>query len=63
MLDVTPTFPVVNMEDGVHFYEAAGFDVRRYDDGFAFVRDGDDSVCDLDRLEKRDWAALAAGHD
>ena len=61
MLDVTPTFPVVDMNEAVRFYEAAGFDVRRYDDGFAFVRDGDDSVCDLDLVEHFDPARNGAG--
>jgi predicted enzyme related to lactoylglutathione lyase len=46
-VDVTPTFPVSDMDHATRFYEAAGFDVERYDDGFAFVRYGDQSVFDL----------------
>lgn len=61
MLDVTPTFPVVNMNEAVQFYEAAGFDVRRYDDGFAFVRDGENSLCGLDLVEHLDPARNGAG--
>jgi catechol 2,3-dioxygenase-like lactoylglutathione lyase family enzyme len=53
-LDVTPTLPVTDMDVATAFYEAAGFDVRRYDDGFAFVQYADTSVFDLD---------LAAGID
>ena len=37
MLDVTPKFPVVDMDAAAKFYEAVGGRVRRYDDGFAFV--------------------------
>lgn len=47
-IDVTPTLPVVDMADAIRFYEAAGLDVERYDDGFAFVRLNDQSVFDLD---------------
>jgi predicted enzyme related to lactoylglutathione lyase len=50
-LDVTPTLPVSNMDEATRFYEAAGFDVRRYDDGFAFVTFEDQSVFDLDLHE------------
>jgi predicted enzyme related to lactoylglutathione lyase len=46
--DVTPTLPVTNMDDAVRFCESAGFDVERYDDGFAFVRRDDQSMFDLD---------------
>lgn len=46
-IDVTPTLPVTNMGDAVRFCEAAGFDVERYDDGFAFVHLDDQSVFDL----------------
>ena len=48
VLDVTPTLPVSDMAEAVQFYEAAGFDVERYDDGFAFVRLEEQSVFDLD---------------
>ena len=61
MLDVTPTFPVVNMDDAIRFYEAAGFNVHRYDDGFAFVRNGDDSIFDLDLVDHIDPAHNGAG--
>jgi predicted enzyme related to lactoylglutathione lyase len=47
-VDVTPTLPVSDMAVAVKFYEAAGFGVRRYDDGFAFVHLNDQSVFDLD---------------
>ena len=39
-IDVTPTLPVADMTASVKYWEAAGFDVRRYDDGFAFVSAG-----------------------
>ena len=38
------------MGDAVRFCEAAGFDVERYDDGFAFVHLNDQSVFDLDLI-------------
>jgi predicted enzyme related to lactoylglutathione lyase len=47
-VDVTPTLPVSDMDAATSFYETAGFDVRRYDDGFAFVTFDDQSVFDLD---------------
>ncbi len=50
-IDVTPTLPVMDMAGAIRFYEAAGFDVERYDDGFAFVHYNDQSVCDLDLAE------------
>ena len=53
-IDVTPTLPVTNMAAAVAFYEAAGFDVERYDDGFAFVHWDDQSVFDLDLAEALD---------
>jgi predicted enzyme related to lactoylglutathione lyase len=46
-VDVTPTLPVSDMAATIEFYESAGFDVERYDDGFAFVRLDDQSVFDL----------------
>ncbi len=36
------------MNEAVRFCEAAGFDVERYDDGFAFVHRDDQSMFDLD---------------
>lgn len=48
LLDVTPTLPVVDMQQSQDFYEAAGFDVDVYEGGgFAFVRHDDQSVFDL----------------
>ena len=48
MLDVTPTLPVMDMNESVRFYEAAGFDVQVYEGGgFAFVRHDEESVFDL----------------
>src|SRR5262245_19624814 len=52
-VDVTPTLPVADMNAAAAFYEKAGFDVRRYDDGFAFVSLDDQSVFDLDLNEAR----------
>jgi uncharacterized glyoxalase superfamily protein PhnB len=49
-IDVTPTLPVADMGDAVRFCEAAGFDVQKYDDGFAFVHLNDQSVFDLDLI-------------
>ena len=60
-IDVTPTLPVTDMAAAVAFYEAAGFDVERYDDGFAFVHWDDQSVFDLDLAEALDPAANHAG--
>jgi len=53
-IDVTPTCPVADMDDAVRFCEAAGFDVQRYDDGFAFVHLDDQSVFDLDLVPDMD---------
>jgi hypothetical protein len=60
-LDVTPTLPVVHMNEAVEFYEMAGFDVRRYDDGFAFVSYADGSVFDLGLEPKIDPTRNGAG--
>jgi len=49
-IDVTPTLPVADMAGAIRFCEAAGFHVRRYDDGFAFVHLNDQSVFDLDLI-------------
>ena len=46
-VDVTPTLPVSDMDAAEAFYRRAGFEVRRYDDGFAFVTLDDQSVFDL----------------
>jgi hypothetical protein len=48
LLDVTPTLPVVDMQESLEFYEAAGFDVQVYEGGgYAFVRHDEASVFDL----------------
>ena len=60
-IDVTPTLPVAEMTKTVEFWEAAGFDVSRYDDGFAFVSFDGQSVFDLDLVEGFDPAANCAG--
>lgn len=60
-VDVTPTLPVADMVEAVRFYEAAGFEIERYDDGFAFVRLGDQSVFDLDLAAGMDDATNHAG--
>lgn len=61
VVDVTPTLPVAEMAAAVTFYESAGFDVERYDDGFAFVRFADQSVFDLDLVVGTDPATNGAG--
>jgi hypothetical protein len=60
-IDVTPTLPVADMGDAVRFCEAAGFDVERYDDGFAFVHLNDNSVFDLDLVADMAPATNHAG--
>ena len=60
-IDVTPTLPVADMDGAVRFYEAAGFDVEQYDDGFAFVHFNDQSVFDLDLAAELDPAGNHAG--
>jgi len=60
-IDVTPTLPVASMDDAVRFCEAAGFDVERYDDGFAFVHLNDQSVFDLDLVEGMNPSTNHAG--
>jgi hypothetical protein len=54
LVDVTPILPVVEMAGSAAFYEAAGFDVRLYEEGrgYAFVSLGDESVFDLDVVEE-----------
>ena len=62
MLDVTPTLPVVDMDQSVAFYEAAGFDVRVYEGGgFAFVRHDGESAFDLGLESGMDPATNKAG--
>ena len=51
--DVTPILPVRDIGEAASFYERAGFDVRLYDGGgFAFVEYDDESVFDLDLVER-----------
>jgi uncharacterized glyoxalase superfamily protein PhnB len=64
----TPTLPVLDLDEAVRFYEAAGFGVRRYaedpDDpgeGFAFVDADGQSVFDLDRIATMDPVRNGAG--
>lgn len=52
VVDATAILPVSDMDVSAAFYEAAGFDVRRYDGGYAFVSVDDESVFDLDRVDK-----------
>ncbi len=47
LADVTPILAVRGMDEAERFYEAAGFNVDRYDDGYAFVAYADASVFDL----------------
>lgn len=60
-IDVTPTLPVADMVEAVRFCEAAGLEVHQYDDGFAFVHLGGQSVFDLDLIVDLDRAANHAG--
>ncbi|MGD9793641.1 MAG: hypothetical protein AB7V43_09175 [Acidimicrobiia bacterium] len=60
-IDVTPTLPALDMGEAIRFYESAGFDVERYDDGFAFVRLGDQNVFDLGLSSSMDPSANHAG--
>lgn len=60
--DSTPTLPVRDIEESAAFFEAAGFEVRRYEEGgFAFVTYDDDSVFDLDLADGFDPASNRAG--
>jgi len=60
-VDVTPTFPVADMDAAIRFYEAAGFEVDPYDEGFAFVRFRDQSVFDIDLKPATDPSTNGAG--
>jgi catechol 2,3-dioxygenase-like lactoylglutathione lyase family enzyme len=60
-IDVTPTLPVSDMDEAIRFYESAGFDIERYDDGFAFVHFDDQSVFDLDLATGMDSSTNHAG--
>jgi hypothetical protein len=59
--DVTPTLPVADIAGATRFYEAAGFTVELYDDGFAFVHLNDQSVFDLDLKPDTNAATNGAG--
>ena len=60
-IDVTPTLPVVDMAKAAAYWEAAGFDVERYDDGFAFVSVDEQSVFDLNLAEGFDPSTNCGG--
>eukprot|EP01041_Mallomonas_annulata_P024836 gene24836-45729_t len=61
VLDVTPTLPVADMGAAVQLCERAGFEVHRYNDGFAFVHWNGQSMFDLDLIEDLDVEANHAG--
>jgi hypothetical protein len=61
VVDVTPILPVADMDAAVQFCEAAGFEVRRYDDGYAFAQLDGQSVFDLDLVAEMDPASNHAG--
>src|ERR1700741_4779499 len=60
-VDVSPTLPVKDMNEAIAFYEAAGFEIEPYDDGFAFVHIHDQPFGALDLAEGMDPAANHAG--
>ena len=60
-IDVTPTLPVADMNAAIGFFETAGFEVERYDDGFAFVQLRDQGVFDLDLRQTTDPSTNGAG--
>lgn len=60
-IDVTPTLPVRDMDEAIRFCEAAGFEIERHDDGFAFVHHDDQSVFDLDLVAEMDPETNHAG--
>ena len=47
-------FPTRDMDVSVSFYEALGFEVERYDDGYAWVRHGGEEVLHLARVADLD---------
>jgi hypothetical protein len=62
VLDVTPTLPVVDMDQSIAFYDAAGLDVRVYEGGgFAFVHHDGASLFDLGLEPDMDPATNKAG--
>jgi catechol 2,3-dioxygenase-like lactoylglutathione lyase family enzyme len=60
-IDVTPTLPVADMDESIRFYERAGFDVERYDDGFAFAERHEQSAFNLNLNPAVDPATNGAG--
>jgi predicted enzyme related to lactoylglutathione lyase len=60
-IEVTPTLPVADMAVAIRFFEAAGFDVEQYDDGFSFVQCNEQSVCNLALAEGLDPVSNHAG--
>jgi uncharacterized glyoxalase superfamily protein PhnB len=60
-VDVTPTLPVVDMDEATDFYVRAGFQIERYNDEFAFVTVDDQSVFDLDLAAGMEPATNHAG--
>ena len=60
-LDVTPTLAVRAMPEAIAFYESAGFEVRPYDERFAFVQFHGASVFDLSLNDRLDPANNGAG--
>ena len=60
-LTVTPTLPVTDMDEAISFYEAAGFEIERYDEGFAFVSRDEQSTFNLDLAPHIDRARNGAG--
>jgi len=60
-IQVTPTLPVADLEASTRFYETAGFEVERYDDGFAFVELRDQGAFNLDVTTGVDPATNGAG--
>ena len=60
-LTVTPTFPVTDMDAAIGFYESAGFEVERYDEGFAFVSRDHQGTFNLDLAPHIDPSRNGAG--
>jgi hypothetical protein len=60
-VESTPTLPVIDMRATAKFYEAAGFNVHSYNDGFAFVQYENVSVFDLGVNPKIDPKRNGAG--
>lgn len=59
VVDATPILPVTDMASAIEFYERAGFQVREHEGGgYAFVHHEDESVFDLDVVERRPEAVV-----